>query len=215
MAVYNNADNPCFSGRSLIRMAEGGSKFVSEVKKGDKVLHARGGAAVVSCVVATRCKSGLAKLVRLGPGLEITPWHPVRAKDGVWRFPCEVASVEVVECDAVYSLILEADSRVALENAGSHSVSGVVIGEVECATLGHGMEDDLRWVETPEWSGLCNVIRHEYFGSTKVIQDLSEFPGWSQGRISFSAGCLVRDENSGQLVSFKKDAVLSQEITSF
>ena len=113
--------------------------------------------------------------------------------------------MEVIECDSVYSFVLEADSNVALENAGSHSVSGVVIGDVECATLGHGlcqlfvanlcsvnlcvkfscpeMEDDIRWVETPEWSGLCNVIRHEYFGSTKVIQDLSQFPGWSEGRI--------------------------------
>ena len=44
--------------------------------------------------------------------------------------------------------------------------------------------DDVRRVETSEWSGLTNVIWHEYFGSPKVVQDLAKLPGWSEGRIS-------------------------------
>ena len=54
-------------------------------------------------------------------------------------FEFQVAAVEVLECDAVYSFILEADCQIALTGAGCHSESGVMIGGVECATLGHGL----------------------------------------------------------------------------
>jgi hypothetical protein len=153
-------------------------------------------------------------MVRFGQGLEITPWHPIKCSDGVWRFPCEVGAVQWLECIAVYSLVLEADSNVALNNTGSNSDSGVVIGDIECATLGHGMVDDARRVETREWSGRTNVIWHEYFGSSKVVQDLAKLPGWSEGRIVFAAGCMERDEETGCLVSFKCEAAV-QEILSF
>ena len=46
--------------------------------------------------------------------------------------------MELVDCDAVYSLVLEADANVALNGAGNNSESGVIIGNLECATLGHG-----------------------------------------------------------------------------
>jgi hypothetical protein len=44
----------------------------------------------VACIVETKIPSGLASLVRVGLGLEVTPWHPIKGLDGLWRFPCEV-----------------------------------------------------------------------------------------------------------------------------
>jgi len=76
------------------------------------------------------------------------------------------------------------------------------------------MVDDARRVETGEWSGRTNVIWHEYFGSSKVVQDLAKLPGWSEGRILFAAGCMERDGETGCLVSFKCEAAM-QEILSF
>jgi hypothetical protein len=55
-------------------------------------LLASGVAATVLCVVETRCRSGQASLVRLGSGLEVTPWHPIKGGDGTWVFPCEVSA---------------------------------------------------------------------------------------------------------------------------
>jgi len=90
MAVYNNADNPCFTGTSLITMSDGSVKLIANLRKGDTVMSGLGGVATISCIVETQIPSGLASLVRVGHGLEVTPWHPIKGLDGLWRFPCEV-----------------------------------------------------------------------------------------------------------------------------
>jgi hypothetical protein len=46
-----------------------------------------------------------------------------------------------------------------------------------------GIRDEVRLIETANWSGYSNVIWHDYFGSQKVIQDLSTLPGWMDGHI--------------------------------
>ena len=45
------------------------------------------------------------------------------------------------------------------------------------------MRDENRLVETADWSGTSHIIWHEYFGSKKIVQDLSIMPGWTEGRI--------------------------------
>jgi hypothetical protein len=56
----------------------------------DGVFFPRGGVATIACIVETKISSGFASLVRVGHGLEVTPWHPIKGSDGLWRFPCEV-----------------------------------------------------------------------------------------------------------------------------
>ena len=46
-----------------------------------------------------------------------------------------------------------------------------------------GIRDEARLIETAHWTGVSSVIWHEYFGSRKVIQDLSRLNGWSDGHI--------------------------------
>jgi len=134
---YNNSSNPCFHGDSLVLMADGSMKRVGDVKKGDRVGKSRG---IVRCVLKTLCQDGKSDLVELDGGLLITPYHPVK-HNGAWTFPKDVKAPVEMECDAVYSFVLDSGS-------GKHYIE---INGVTCVTLGHDFDDN-------------DVIKHEYVG---------------------------------------------------
>ena len=50
----------------------------------------------------------------------------------------QVSDVEVLACNAVFSLVLEEHCDTTEKGFASHNNAGVIIGGVECATLGHG-----------------------------------------------------------------------------
>jgi len=181
MAAYNNASAPCFHGASLITLADGSSKPVGEVVKGDRVRSASGSTATVLCVVKTLSEQGLHALVEL-QGLRITPYHPVRVQ-GQWQFPCSLAAASTVPCEAVFSLVVDRH----------HTVE---IGGVECVTLGHDFEEE--------------VVRHPYFGSQRVVQDLQQLPGWQEGQLIFKPNCMKRD-SSGLQCSFDAGKLTSAQ----
>ncbi|KAJ3053800.1 hypothetical protein HK097_003365, partial [Rhizophlyctis rosea] len=117
--------------------------------------------AEVVCVLVTKCVGGRAGMVKLKSEegeLVITPWHPVRwGEKGEWTFPGGVGEVEEVEIDAVYSFLL----------TSGHELT---IGGVKCVTLAHGFEDN-------------DVVRHAYFGSGRIVEDLKGMVGWEDGRV--------------------------------
>merc|ERR1711939_656109 len=107
-------------------------------------------------------------------------WHPVRvparrdgAAEGVssqsqwqWQFPSTLGpTVEHSDCEAIYSFVLQ----------GGHTM---VIGGVECVTLGHNFTGD--------------VVGHEYFGSRAILEDLAQTKGWETGLVELRPGPLVR-----------------------
>jgi len=178
MRVYHSSSNPCFDGECLVNMADGSKKSVKLIKKGD---HVSGGNtdAEVLCVVKTTCDGGKVSLVELEGGLLVTPYHPVR-KEGKWHFPCTLGDVTERECPAVYSFVLQ-----------EHHV--MEINGVDCVTLGHGFEEE--------------VVRHSYFGTSRVLEDLQRMPGWSEGLIELEAGCVQRDSVSGLVVGLSHSKV--------
>ena len=97
-------------------LATGERREVSEIAKGDRLLAAApgGGAAVevvVDRVVETRFGAEqLAELVDLGDGVLATPWHPVLATDGTWKFPADIKPTVNLHVPAVYCFFLEQGS---------------------------------------------------------------------------------------------------------
>jgi hypothetical protein len=59
----------------------------------------------------------------------------------------------------------------------------------DCVTLGHGFQQ--------------NTVAHPFFGSSKVIAELSAMAGWHSGLVSLRSGCLRRDPISGLACGFK------------
>jgi len=176
MRVYHSNSNPCFAGDCVVDMANGSKKLVSRIQKGDRVASSScdPAGAEVLCVVRSDCHRGRAHLVELKGGLLATPYHPIRHKgDSNWHFPCQLGQVEERNCTAVFSFVL-------------HDKHIMVINNMECVTLGHGFVED-------------DVVRHSYFGSGAVLNDLAKLPGWTDGIIRLPVGCVVRDPVTGDV----------------
>jgi hypothetical protein len=182
MSYYNTSSNPCFAASSLMHMANGSRKVVSDVKRGDLVMSSKGNTAQIRCVVRTLTTNGRTQLVALPSGLLVTPYHPIRVKNE-WSFPRDITEPQDCECDAVYSFLLE----------DSTSEHVVVINDVECVALAHGLSHS-------------KVVEHAYFGSNLVITDLERMSGWSQGNVQLVEGCLVRDNISGLVVGLRQES---------
>jgi len=191
MAAYYDCHAGCIAGSSLVRMADGGTRRVAELRKGDAVAawaagQAASSAAEVACVVRTMPSPGATpRLVELPGGLRITPHHPVHV-GGAWRFPVELPEATPVLSEeereeeqggaggAVYSFMLREEDRGA----------ALLVGGVPCAALGHGAEE--------------GCARHPFFGSQRrVLEDLSRFPGFAAGLVDLTRGSVVRDPGTG------------------
>jgi hypothetical protein len=175
MSTYYNSAAGCLA-EGNVRLADGRYIPVSLVAPGN-ILQVPCGLVRVRCVVTTQCENGVQDLVELEGGVLVTPWHPVRVKGtNKWRFPADLAPIKSYSCDVVYNFVLE------------DGVS-VPIGPFEAITLGHGIVDD-------------PVANHEYFGCNKVVRDLSQMIGWSQGRVHLGCSPGKRDPESGLITSF-------------
>jgi uncharacterized protein YegL len=169
MSQYSNSNNPCFHGKSLVKMANGLEKRVDEIKKGDIIIGLDNVKSTVICVVRTQTNSGKTFLVEFSNGLLVTPWHPIMIGD-TWTFPCKVGQPYEREADAVYSFILDS----------GHIMK---INGVPCITLGHYFEDP--------------IVKHEYFGTNKVLNELKEFDqiGYANGLVNLTSKNIKRDSD--------------------
>jgi len=175
MAAYNDRYAICIDGGCTVQMAGGKIHLVRELKQGDVIAAPDGGSAEIMCVVRTECPGLRAKLVEVSNGTRLTPYHPVKL-GGTWLFPQQIAEPEEVECEAIYSFVLN----------GSPSL---LVGGIPCIGLGHGVNE--------------GAAAHPYFSSPKVLEDLSVLPGFAEGLVQVQTNWIVRDINTGHVIGFK------------
>lgn len=164
MRAFYDSAGPCFSGDSMVLLASGEEKRLSELKRGDRVASRDGSPAEVVCTVETRT-TGQAHLVELAPGLRATPWHPVHT-GSAWAFPATVGCVQVRPCAAIYNAVLDR----------GHTLR---VGGLWTVALGHGLEGE--------------VVGHNFWGGPAVVESLRRLRGWSDGRVVLNPGCVLRD----------------------
>lgn len=133
MQQWNMRAGPCFVGASLVRLADdsGGVVEARLLRRGMRVWTPAGPMAIAA-VLKTHIQTGELPLCKIGGGLLITPWHPV-VSGHTWVFPADIASPEMTQCDAIYSLLLE-----PADDPDAHQI---VVDGVMCVTLGHGVAD--------------------------------------------------------------------------
>jgi len=180
MYTYHNSGNSCFYGECRVHTANNGWKSVRLVQKGDMVLTSSGKLVEVVCVVKNLCNS-VADLVELEGGLILTPYHPINV-EGSWKFPIELAKPSSRPCDAVYSFVLKEEHT-------------IVINGVPCVTLGHHLQED--------------IVKHPYFGTDKIVEDLKAMNGWESGLIILPPNCLVRDSRTSLVCGLTQSATVS------
>lgn len=177
MTQFNsrNNNNGCFHGSSIVYMVDGSKKRVDKIVKGDLVSLGNGLIGEIECVAKTEVSSETIDLIKLNDELILTEYHPV--KHNRWEFPKNIHSAlySDLSCDAIYSFVLKKDKNNDSRGCGS----GIIIGNIECATLGHGINED--------------VIYHPFFGSELVINALKGTDQYSSGLVILKQNSMIRD----------------------
>jgi len=151
-------------------------KLVKHIKKNDLVKTPSGVAKVV-CVFKINFQNYNQKMVEFDNGLIITPYHPIK-NNNVWTFPCSISPIKDIVCDAVYDFVLD----------HGHIM---IINGIECVTLGHNINDN-------------EIIKHPYFGTNAVINDLQKITGYKSGYISVNPTDLImKRDNTGIVCGMK------------
>lgn len=163
----------CFDQMCQITMADGNKKLLKDIVKGDSIktfdvfyINKKTESKVV-CVLKTIISNGKTNLVNFPSGLKITPWHPIKMLGG-WDFPINYIEPKLQSCEAIITLVLS-DNHVAF------------INDVPCITLGHNCND--------------KNLNHQYFGTSKIINDLKIISGWENGYITIDDTYFIRHNN--------------------
>jgi hypothetical protein len=170
MSSFNNRDNGCFDGDGIVEVLRHNNFSISklsikvkDLKPGDYVETGFDNKyAKILCIITQDVDN--IKMCHTG-SLYITPWHPIYLEDQ-WVFPTDIY-IEKNYTGRIYNLVLD-------------TIHSVVISDVCCITLGHGIQND-------------PVASHPYFGTDAIIDELSTLPGWSDGFVNITDYSFVRD----------------------
>jgi hypothetical protein len=121
MTNYYNSGGGCYDGNGVVQLADGQTKLVKELVKGDVIKNGIY-ESIVQCVVRTNVHK-LIDVVKINNML-ITPWHPVKSNE--WVFPIDIHHPQKQYLNYVYNLVVK-------------GYPSVTINGVECITLGHGL----------------------------------------------------------------------------
>lgn len=137
----------CFIGSSVVETEEG-PKMVENLQIGDKVRNFFGSFSRIIGILTTQIDDIFNMMIHKRTGLTITKYHPVLC-DGKWVFPAECEDFEqnFIQVTKIYSLALESEHIAIVDN-------------IPVICLGHNFED--------------GILKHEYFGTNKVIEDINK-----------------------------------------
>jgi len=173
MDRYMDRYGGCLHPNGRVILRNGTTKLVKNLRQGDVLPSG----ACVRCNVQLSINAPL-PMCRLPGGLLITPWHPVcMPGSDAWCFPAHLHTAEAVFVKNVYNLVLDSQ----------HSL---LVDGVACVTLGHGITHD-------------DVRSHAFFGTSAVLDFLSQLPGWDAGLVRCSG--VARRGCDGRVCGFEQD----------
>jgi hypothetical protein len=182
MSVYNNTNNGCFMGDSKVLMSDNTFKSIISLLPGDEIYtlsdhnNANGQqqTAKVIALVKIISTNGM-KNISCVDKLRLTPWHPI-LYNNEWGFPNNFNSKEnskEIVCDAVYNVVL----------TNGHTIN---VNNIWAVTLGHEFQN--------------GILKHDYFGTKKIVKDLMNTPGWNNGHVVIYDNQFIRGNVSNQVV---------------
>jgi Mg-chelatase subunit ChlD len=179
MATYHNAYGGCILSDCNVLMADNSLKKVKDISKNDQVKTTNGESAQVLCITKTTLNPTKTPLVKLNTGLILTPWHPVYISK-TWQFPSNIGETweTTSTSEDVFNFVLDKGHV-------------MIINDMACVTLGHGFTED--------------VVKHKYFGTQEVINDLKNMHGWQEGKINLNSVTVKRDTQSGEVSAYVTD----------
>lgn len=159
MANLNNAGGGCFDSNCTITMADGSTKILKNLNKGDKILSCDLNnipqIASIVCILEIKITYGIREFVDFEGGLYITPWHPIKYQNE-WVFPADIKAPVIKSCNSIITLILD-----------NHHI-GFINGH-QCIMLGHNYKN--------------GILNHAYYGTNAIINDMKNHYGWESGKV--------------------------------
>jgi len=146
MKYFINRHGGCFNGDAVVLLANGQSKRVRDLKKGDCLNNG----AVVECLIEQTSNKLWKPYMCDINGVLFTPYHPI-AIDNTWYFPNDLVKSKEVSIDSWFNLILHDDIHQKYEIEFENGIKAI--------TLGHNRHEN-------------SILKHPYFGSELVIKDL-------------------------------------------
>ena len=158
----------CFHPENLVVMADGSSKQIQSLSPGDLVWTLGEPASVVALVTVGHGSATSVMMSKVGDCI-LTPYHPYLDEATNWSLGADTVGQESFPTGTVYNLVLDKGHIIKTP------------GGVRACTLAHG------FVDQP-------IVRHPFFGTQAVIEDLKKCSGWSEGRPVYK-DLQVRREN--------------------
>lgn len=117
-----------------------------------------GQGAKIICVIKTKTWQGKQSMCRIDGGITITPGHPIKFNQK-WVYPRSISEPETIACPHFYNLIVD---RVHIAQ----------LNGIEVILLGHNYTH--------------GILKHEYYGSQRVIEDLKKVKGFDDGMVELT-----------------------------
>lgn len=157
MANFYNSSGVCFGGEAQVKLQNGKTVKIKNIKKDDLVQSGEYNYSKVICVMKTKIDKGETNLTNFANGLQLTPYHPVKIGDN-FCFASEISNTitKASKCEAVYNFVLEENHCILMNG-------------LQCLTLSHEIEK--------------GVAKHNYFGTQKIVKDLKCIKGWEEGEV--------------------------------
>ena len=162
MSRFYDRGGSCFHGSCLVSMNDGSTKELHTLRKGD--ITSTG---VIECIVRTKCLDNKMQYCQTDTGLLVTKYHPIKINNN-YIFPVDLYPCNIYDSEYMYSVTMEKDIF-------NNRSSTIVINNIECVTLGHGILND-------------PIASHDFFGNENIIDCLKCCRLWESGLITFNSG---------------------------
>lgn len=173
MNTYYSSNNPCYSPECMTMLENGKKISVGDLKKG-MIVKTPKGPAQVRLVIVSKVKNHETLMCHFDKGLKITPYHPI-IYQSKWTYPCKVIEPIPTRTPVVVSVVL-------------NKYHILTINQIDTITMGHDIKDP--------------IVAHPFFGSDKVIKELSKHPTFDSGEVILPENSIKRDSNTNMVIGF-------------
>lgn len=157
MSHYVDNNSGCFASHCRIKLVNGSLIPLNKLTGDELVFQGVGvDGAKIKYIVQTEIEKGKKTMCKIG-NLIISEFHPISIFDASntdnWIFPINIKTPKKYKMDCMYNIILESGYWVEIEG-------------IRCVSLGH---------QLTEFNYSNIILKHDYFGTLKVINDLEDF----------------------------------------
>ena len=183
MENYYRSDSVCFDGEGTVLLANNTFIKVNELKKGDRLFNMNNIQCKVVCVIKQNINDVLD--VCSVNDMLISPYHPIFLFNK-WTYPATEFKIQKKFITSFYNIVLDNNDS-------------IVINFIPVITLGHNLNAN-------------PITKHDYFGTSKIKDDLKLIKGYDEGLIECKIMKPIRCQETNNVI--KINVIFENQDTS-